>query len=668
VAFLVLSIPARAAIQLSPVISSGLASPTFVGNAGDGSHRLFILEQPGIVRVLQPGTSTATVFLDVRAKIVSGGEQGLLGLAFHPQYSINGRFFLYYTRAGDGTLVIAEYKVSASDPMIADPAERVLLTIPHPTNTNHNGGMLAFGPDGYLYIGVGDGGSANDPPNNSQNIEVLLGKILRIDVDPPADAAVPYVSPPSNPFYGAIPGRDEIFALGMRNPWRFSFDRGTGQQWVGDVGQSAREEVDTPIRNGGNYGWRVYEGFLCTNNDPALCNPADYVFPIFDYTHSVGRCSITGGYVYRGSTGTLPPGTYVYADYCTGEIFAWDGSASALLLDTAQNISSFGEDEDGELYVVNLAGSVSKIVSRTTKGRNADFDGDGRTDLSVWRPATGGWYLKRSSDGIATAALWGNGTPPDDDIPVPGDYDGDGKTDIAVWRPRTGAWYIVRSSDGVVVSAQLGAGYAPYNDQPVPADYDGDGKTDLAVWRGSTGTWYILRSSDGFLATEQWGAGYDPYNDIPVEADYDGDGLADLAVWRPSTGTWYILRSTDRSMRIVQWGSGNSLSPDVPVPADFDGDGTVDIAVWRPGSGTWYVLRSSDGGVMAASYGAGSAPYDDIPVPGDYDGDGRADLAVWRPTSGVWYLLLSSSGTSVAVPWGAGDAPYFDRPIPPLIR
>jgi hypothetical protein len=353
---------ATAALQLAPVVS-GLASPIFVGNAGDHSDRLFIVEQAGTIRVLQSGASTTTVFLDIRAKVLAGGERGLLGLAFHPQYAVNGRFFVYYTRGADGTLVVAEYRVSL-DPNVADPAEQVLLTIPHP-NTNHNGGMLAFGPDDYLYIGVGDGGSANDPPNNAQNTGVLLGKILRIDIDPPSGTG--YISPPTNPFYGAIPGLDEIFAFGMRNPWRFSFDRLTGQQWVGDVGQGAREEVDTPIISGGNYGWRVYEGFQCTNNDPALCNPANYTFPIFDYSHSNGRCSLTGGYVYTGSQGTLPVGTYVYGDYCSGEIFVWDGATQITLFDTTMNVSSFGEDEQGELYVVDLRGTVSKLTVSITR-------------------------------------------------------------------------------------------------------------------------------------------------------------------------------------------------------------------------------------------------------------------------------------------------------------
>ena len=416
--FLALTPLHLAAIQLDPVVTTGLSSPLFIGHAGDGSNRLFILEQGGVVKVLQPDSSTPTVFLDIRTKVVAGGERGLLGLAFHPQYAANGRFFVYYTRSGDGALVIAEYKVSAN-PDVAVATESVLLTIPHPTNTNHNGGMLAFGPDGYLYIGVGDGGSGNDPPSNAQNINVLLGKILRIDVDHPDPVAQTlYSSPADNPFVGAA-GRDEIFAFGMRNPWRFSFDRGTGQQWVADVGQGTREEVDTPIVNGGNYGWRVYEGSVCTNNDPGLCNAVNYLFPIFDYTHSGGRCSITGGYVYRGSQGALPAGTYVYGDYCSGEIFAWDGTAQSILLDTTMNISSFGEDEAGELYVVNLGGTVSKIVSaspctRSISPTSQSFGSGGGTGSVTVTAGTGcAWTAVSNAPWITItggASGSGNGT------------------------------------------------------------------------------------------------------------------------------------------------------------------------------------------------------------------------------------------------------------------
>jgi glucose/arabinose dehydrogenase len=348
------------ALQLEPVVTSGLASPVFVTSARDGSARLYIVERGGRVLVFALG-APPTTFLDLSASVVAGGERGLLGLAFHPAYASSGRFFVYYTRAGDGALVIAEHQRSA-DPDVAQPGGRVLLTIAHPGQSNHNGGMLAFGQDGYLYIGVGDGGGANDPPNNAQNADQLLGKILRIDVDR-SDPAVgtPYAAPADNPFVG-MAGRDEIFATGMRNPWRFAFDRANGQLWVADVGQASSEEVDAPIERGGNYGWRVYEGTRCTNNDAALCNPGAYVPPLFEYAHTLGRCSITGGYVYRGARGTLAPGTYVFADFCTGEIFGWDGVSQRLLLDTTLALVSFGEDEGGELYAVDLDGAVYRLV------------------------------------------------------------------------------------------------------------------------------------------------------------------------------------------------------------------------------------------------------------------------------------------------------------------
>ena len=307
------------------------------------------------------GGGAATVFLDIRSRVRAGGEQGLLGLAFHPSYSSNRRFFVYYTRAGDGAIVVAEYAASPANPDTADSTERVLLTIPHPSFTNHNGGMVAFGPDGYLYIGVGDGGSGNDPPNNAQNKNVLLGKLLRIDVDRQS-GSLPYAIPLSNPFAGLIDGRDEIFAYGLRNPWRFAFDRQTSQLWIADVGQGDREEVNTPIQHGGNYGWRVFEGSACTNIDRALCVPSNYLSPIFDYGHTNGRCSITGGYVYRGSLNALSEGLYVYGDFCTGEILTWNGAAQQVVLDTSLSISSFGEDDAGEIYVVALEGVVSRLT------------------------------------------------------------------------------------------------------------------------------------------------------------------------------------------------------------------------------------------------------------------------------------------------------------------
>jgi uncharacterized protein (TIGR03437 family) len=375
-------LPAPSGAQTGPVIQlqpflSGLSQPVLITHARDGSNRLFIVEQTGLIKVLQPGSTTPTTFLDLTSKRVLGGEQGVLGLAFHPDYESNCRFFVNYTRAGDGATVIAEYLASPTNPNVALTAERIILTIAQPF-ANHNGGMIEFGPDGYLYIGMGDGGSANDPGNRAQNINDLLGKMLRIDIDQTA-GAVNYVSPSSNPFFGPAAGRDEIFSVGMRNPWRFSFDRLTGQIYAGDVGQGQIEEIDI-ITSGANYGWRVFEGTRCTGNDAQLCNPGNYTAPITEYNHSGGRCSVTGGYVYRGSSSSLPYGSYLFGDYCTGEVFLFHNGVQTRLLDTAINISSFGEDQNGELYVVGLGGTIHRVINpvarSTVSVSAANYRGD----------------------------------------------------------------------------------------------------------------------------------------------------------------------------------------------------------------------------------------------------------------------------------------------------
>jgi hypothetical protein len=408
--------PDVAAIQLEPVLT-GLSSPLFVTSARDGSDRLFVVERAGVIKVLQPGDTSPTVFLDIAAKVRSGGEQGLLGLAFHPQFSSssNRRFFVNYTRSADGATVIAEYRTSVGDANIADPTEKILLTIAQPFS-NHNGGMLAFGPDGFLYIGMGDGGDANDPGRRAQNINELLGKILRLDVNVPDGSQPPYASPSTNPFFGATSGADEIFAVGMRNPWRFSFDRETGQLYVGDVGQGAAEEIDI-VTLGGNYGWRVREGFNCTNLDPALCNASGFTDPITAYAHTNGRCSVTGGYVYRGSRATLPAGTYVYGDYCSGEIFTFPGGSANVLLDTGLNISSFGEDESGEIYVVGLGGTVHRITSElvctfslSPTSRSVPAAGIQGAIATVTAPAGCDWTATSNANWISiTSGLTGNG-------------------------------------------------------------------------------------------------------------------------------------------------------------------------------------------------------------------------------------------------------------------
>jgi glucose/arabinose dehydrogenase len=343
----------QGSIRLEPVID-GLTSPLYLTHAGDHSGRLFVVEQTGRILVLQPGTRGAQPFLEIGARVRSGGERGLLGLAFHPRFAENGRLFVDYTRAPDGATVIAEYRVGPDGRADAS-SERVLLTIAQPY-ANHNGGMVAFGPDGFLYIGMGDGGSAGDPQNRAQNPNELLGKILRIDVD----HGEPYGIPTDNP-YARGGGRPEIYAIGLRNPWRFSFDRKTGELWAADVGQNAIEEIDL-IKRGGNYGWHLFEGTHRYAADGEV-DLAALTMPIAEYGHDDGRCSITGGYVYRGQAIPALAGTYIFGDYCSGDVFGLKDGRQTVLLETSMSIASFGEDAAGEVYLVDLDGAVYRIVA-----------------------------------------------------------------------------------------------------------------------------------------------------------------------------------------------------------------------------------------------------------------------------------------------------------------
>jgi hypothetical protein len=290
---------------------------------------------------------------------------------------------------------------------------------------------------------------------------------------------------------------------------------------------------------------------------------------------------------------------------------------------------------------------VLKVTDRAVK---ADFDGDGQTDLSVWRGPASNWLIINSANNVLQDTPWGTSNAPFHDIPAPGDYDGDGKTDVAVWRPLDGNWFMLNSADASIRITAWGIN----GDTPVPGDYDGDGQTDLAVWRGAEGNWFIQRSSDGQVQVTPWGTSNAPFSDVPVPGDYDGDGKTDLAVYRRANGTWFILRSSDGSFQVQAWGVGS----DVPVPGDYDGDGKTDIAVWRGTEGNWFVLQSSDAQVQITLWGSANAPFEDIPVPGDYDGDGKTDIAVWRTLDGGWFVRRSSDGTFLVATHGqTGDTP-----------
>jgi len=381
-------------IALTPIVS-GLSLPIHLNHAGDGSGRIFVVQQAGTVRLIKNGVVQATDFLNIASKVSCCGERGLLSIAFPPGYASSGRFYVYYTNTA-GNLVVARYRVSANPDVADGTSEQIVITIPHPGQTNHNGGQLAFSPtDGYLYVGTGDGGGGGDPSNNGQNSTSLLGKILRLDVERPTPTGTPtpYAIPTTNPPIPTPGARREIWAWGLRNPWRFAFDRLTSDLYIGDVGQGAWEEVDfQPAASAGgeNYGWRIMEGTHCYNPNP--CDPAGLTLPVFEYAHSLG-CSISGGVVYRGMTYPRMHGTYFAGDYCSGRIWGvrregvnWYAS---MLLDTTEQIVSFGEDEAGDAYVVGYGGTIYRIADAVVAtptptpapGASLRFYGSGVNDI-----------------------------------------------------------------------------------------------------------------------------------------------------------------------------------------------------------------------------------------------------------------------------------------------
>ncbi|MEW6509772.1 MAG: PQQ-dependent sugar dehydrogenase [Bacteroidota bacterium] len=343
--------------------------PVLLTHAGDGTDRIFVVQQTGQIYQFPNDSSASSLklFLNIQNKLSAlGAEEGLLGLAFHPNYTTNGYFYVNYTAPNPLRTVVARYRVSQSDPDKADTTSAFIIIEINQPASNHNGGNVVFGPDGYLYIGMGDGGSGNDPNNNGQNLSVLLGKMLRIDVND-TTATTHYRIPPDNPFAGNVLGwREEIWAYGFRNPWRWSFAPVTGDLWVGDVGQVTREEVDVVVK-GGNYGWKIMEGFICRPPTTG-CDTTGLILPVIDYDHTLGG-AVTGGYIYRGRRRPDLVGVYIYADYESGRIWKLRYSGGMVsdwsqLDDTQLLISSFGEDQDGELYLCSYVEAATSAIYR----------------------------------------------------------------------------------------------------------------------------------------------------------------------------------------------------------------------------------------------------------------------------------------------------------------
>jgi glucose/arabinose dehydrogenase len=355
------TLPPGLTLKLNPFVTTGLSGPVFLTQPlNDG--RIFVVEQTGQIRVVRDGVLQPTPFLDITSRVLSGGERGLLSVAFHPQYATNHFFYVYFTTQTNGDIRIERFTATTAD--VADPTtSHLILTVAHSQQPNHNGGLLSFGPDGMLYAGLGDGGGAGDPFGNGQNFNALLGSLLRLDVD----GADPYKIPTDNPFVGQAGKRGEIWAKGLRNPWRYAFDKATSRLYIADVGQDQHEEVNVePATTGGlNYGWNTMEGLSCYSPSTG-CSQTGLTLPVLDYAHNSGACSITGGYVYRGTAIPGIVGHYFYSDYCSGFLKSLRYS-NGVAVDqkdwglTTSAVTSFGVDFAGELYVIS-GNSILKIA------------------------------------------------------------------------------------------------------------------------------------------------------------------------------------------------------------------------------------------------------------------------------------------------------------------
>ncbi len=624
-------------------VASGLTQPLFVTAPPGDSGRLFIVQQNGQIRILNlaTGTLNSTPFLTLTGLTATGGEQGLLGMAFDPSYAANGKFYLNFTvpggAFGNGVTHVSQFTVSAN-PNIANPtSERILLTFDHP-QTNHDGGWIGFSPRAgdanNLYIATGDGGGGNDqgpghiePGGNAQSLTTLLGKMLRIHINSAAGTAT---IPANNPFVGVAGARGEIWALGLRNPWRNSFDRQTGRMFIGDVGQSTREEIDVqqPTHPGGgeNYGWRVREGSVQNPAFPGVPTPPGAVNPIFDYPRSVGR-TVIGGYVYRGQQIPNLRGVYVFGDYLgpdsgpsAGQIFTlnYNGTIASNFQNitgqlfptsaggfTLGNLSSLGEDANGELYITDIRnGSVFKIVAVV----KSDFNGDGKADI-LWQHTSGAraiWIMNGTtfvrSVNLGTVEIPWN-------IAGSGDFNGDGKSDI-LWQNSSTGQRLIWIMNGTTHTSNVSLGTVATSWSIAgSSDFNGDGKSDI-LWQNSStgqrliwimnGTTHTSTVNLGFVATS-WS--------IAGSSDFNGDGKSDILWQNSSTGqrAVWIMNGTTRTSTVNLGTVATSWS--IAGSGDFNGDGKSDI-LWQNTAGiraVWLMNGTTYGssayfGTMATSW------------------------------------------------------------------
>ncbi len=564
----------------------GLAFPTSLTHAGD--DRVFLTLRDGRIVIFRNGAVLGTPFLDIRSLVGTDGEGGLLSAAFHPRYAQNGFVFLNYTDR-DLSTVIARYRVSNGDANRADPASgRVLLRIQQPFS-NHKGGQIQFGPDGQLYIGMGDGGSGGDPGCRAQKDDTLLGKILRIDVDQNVDSAPFYGIPDDNPFRGNDGVPDEVWARGLRNPWRFSFDRGTGDLYIGDVGQSSREEIDrqpASSQGGENYGWKVMEGTLCFSRDacPAsvpACNSPALTLPILEYQNGGADCSVIGGYVYRGARVPQLRGTYLFGDLCSGSVWGaktlpngtWEVRrlADAAEVMQGQSLIAFGEDRDGEVYVVSSSAIYSVASTQGAAG------GDG---VGLFDPATVTFHLKRSATPGPEDLTFRFGKPGKGWIPVAGDWNDDSRDGIGYWDFGTKSFRLRNTPTPGAADLRFGLQQARAGWIPLVGDWDGDGRDGVGFYDSATSTFRLKNQlrPGAFNRTFRFGTAGDGL--VPVAGDWDGDGVDSVGLYDPETGEFLLRNSQTAGGADIRYAFADEDGA-VPIVGDWDGDGVDTPGFYR---------------------------------------------------------------------------------------
>jgi glucose/arabinose dehydrogenase len=661
-ALLLSFLAAEAAVaQLPPAVTlrqvaTGLSSPVQVTHAGDGSGRIFIVQKGGSIRILKNGSLLPTAFLSIPSLISTSGERGLLGLAFHPQYQTNRRFFVFYARASDGALRVSSFTASLANPDVADTgSEQPVITVPHPGQDNHNGGHIAFGPDGYLYIATGDGGGGGDTSNNAQNLNVLLGKLLRLDVSP----ASGYTIPPTNPFASGG-GAAEIWAYGLRNPWKFSFDRYTGDLYIGDVGQETIEEINfqpAGVAGGRNYGWRVFEGNNCYNPQ-TNCSLPNHTPPILTYNHGSGN-AVTGGYVYRGVKSRALRGFYIYSDSGSSRVWAatrFNNSwVNAVLIEppsVLSGVTSFGEDESGEIYVASFGNGRLYAIDGPAPGVGvqSDLNDDGRSDILLRNPTTGENYLypMNGTTILGTEGYIRTVTAPWE-IAAVANFDGNAHGDILLRNTVTGENYIYFMNGAPISNEGYIRSVPPEWVVAGAADFDGDGKADI-LWRNpNTGENYIF-PMDGLAikATEGYVRSVSTAWSVAALADFDGDGMADILLTNPSSGEIYLYPMNGTAIKATE-GYIRSIPTSwvIAGAGDFTGDARADILLRNATTGENYIFPMNGTTIFPTEGYVRSVPTGwNVARIGDYDGDGKADI-LWRnPTTGENYLY-PMNGTAI---------------------